>query len=46
LSSKNLLDKDVVGVLESNYDEISASSVLRQKEARESYLRKFQMDKN
>ena len=44
LSSKNLLDKHVVGVLESNYDEITASTVLKQNEATESYLRKFQID--
>ncbi len=46
LSSKNLLDKHVVGVLESNYDEIIASTVLKQNEARESYLRQFQLHKN
>ncbi|MGD0400769.1 MAG: HD domain-containing phosphohydrolase [Syntrophobacteraceae bacterium] len=46
LSSKKHLDKNVVGVIESNYDAISASSVLRQKEARESYQRKFQINLN
>ncbi len=46
LCSKNHLDKHVVGMLESNYDAIIASTVLKQNEARESYLQKFQVNPN
>jgi HD-GYP domain-containing protein (c-di-GMP phosphodiesterase class II) len=42
LSSKSHLDNHVVGVLESNYDEIVASTVRKQNEARGSYEQKFQ----
>jgi len=46
LSCKNHLDKHVVGILESNYDAIIESTVLKQNEARQSYLRKFQVSTN
>ncbi|MGD0401482.1 MAG: hypothetical protein ABSC04_21535 [Syntrophobacteraceae bacterium] len=46
LSCKNHLDKHVVSVLESNYDAVIASTVHKQNEARESYLRKFQINEN
>ncbi len=46
LSCKNHLDKHVVGILESNYDAIIASTVHKQNEARESYRRKFQINEN
>ena len=44
LSCKSHLDKHVVGILESNYDEIIASTVYKQNEAREYYQRKFQVN--
>ena len=44
LRSKNHLDKNVVGIVESNYDAIIASTVHKQNEARESYLRKFRIN--
>ncbi|MFZ0945971.1 MAG: HD domain-containing phosphohydrolase [Syntrophobacteraceae bacterium] len=46
LSCKNHLDKHVVSVLESNYDAVIASTVHKQNEARESYLRKFHINEN
>ena len=46
LSCKNHIDKHVVGILESNYDAIIESTVLKQNEARQSYLRKFQVSTN
>jgi hypothetical protein len=46
LSSKSHLDNHVVGVLESNYDEIVASRVHKQNEARGSYEQKFQANIN
>lgn len=41
LSSKSHLDKHVVGILESNYDEIVASAANKQNEAIGSYEQKF-----
>jgi putative nucleotidyltransferase with HDIG domain len=46
LSCKCHIDKHVVSILESNYDEIIASTVHKQNKARESYQMKFQLNIN
>ncbi len=46
LVSNNHLDKRAVGILESNYDAIIASTIHKQNEARESYERKFRININ
>ncbi len=46
LSCNSHLDKHVVGILESSYDEIIASTIHKQNETMGSYEQKFQVNIN